>query len=107
MLDPDPSTTSWPNSPTRPATRPSAPSCAFSKRRGISATRRTAPDTSIILSNLARRWAREALYQLMETFFGGRPEQIVNTLLNDEERRLSDEGSGTTLRDDRGGTSER
>ena len=34
--------------------------------------------------------AREALYQLMETFFGGRPEQIVNTLLNDEERKLSD-----------------
>ena len=35
--------------------------------------------------------AREALFQLMETFFGGRPEQIVNTLLNDEEKRLSDE----------------
>ena len=34
--------------------------------------------------------AREALYQLMETFFGGHPEQIVNTLLNDEERKLSD-----------------
>lgn len=34
--------------------------------------------------------AREALYQLMETFFGGRPEQIVNTLLTDEERQLSD-----------------
>jgi predicted transcriptional regulator len=35
--------------------------------------------------------AREALYKLMETFFGGRPEQIVNTLLNDEERKLSEE----------------
>jgi BlaI family penicillinase repressor len=35
--------------------------------------------------------AREALYKLMETFFGGRPEQVVNTLLNDEERKLSDE----------------
>jgi predicted transcriptional regulator len=35
--------------------------------------------------------AREALYKLMETFFGGRPEQIVNTLLNDEERHLSAE----------------
>ena len=35
--------------------------------------------------------AREALFKLMETFFGGRPEQIVNTLLNDEERRLSAE----------------
>ena len=35
--------------------------------------------------------AREALYRLMETFFGGRPEQIVNTLLTDEERKLSDE----------------
>ena len=35
--------------------------------------------------------AREALYKLMETFFGGRPEQIVNTLLTDEERRLSEE----------------
>jgi BlaI family penicillinase repressor len=35
--------------------------------------------------------AREALYKLMETFFGGRPEQVVNTLLTDEERRLTDE----------------
>jgi predicted transcriptional regulator len=35
--------------------------------------------------------AREALYKLMETFFGGRPEQIVNTLLTDEERKLSAE----------------
>lgn len=35
--------------------------------------------------------AREALYKLMETFFGGRPEQIVNTLLTDEERKLSKE----------------
>jgi predicted transcriptional regulator len=35
--------------------------------------------------------AREALFKLMETFFGGRPEQIVNTLLTDEERKLSDE----------------
>jgi predicted transcriptional regulator len=35
--------------------------------------------------------AREALFKLMETFFGGRPEQIVNTLLNDEERKLSRE----------------
>ena len=35
--------------------------------------------------------AREALYKLMETFFGGRPEHIVNTLLTDEERKLSDE----------------
>lgn len=34
--------------------------------------------------------AREALYKLMETFFGGKPEQIVNTLLTDEERKLSD-----------------
>ena len=33
--------------------------------------------------------AREALYKLMETFFGGRPEQIVNTLLTDEQRKLS------------------
>src|SRR5579862_3553696 len=37
------------------------------------------------------RVAREALYKLMETFFGGRPEQIVNTLLTDEERQLSNE----------------
>jgi len=35
--------------------------------------------------------AREALFRLMETFFGGRPEQIVNTLLSDEQLRLSDE----------------
>ncbi|HLK58222.1 MAG TPA: BlaI/MecI/CopY family transcriptional regulator [Chthonomonadaceae bacterium] len=35
--------------------------------------------------------AREALYKLIETFFGGRPEQVVNTLLNDEERKLSQE----------------
>ncbi len=35
--------------------------------------------------------AREALYKLMETFFGGRPEQIVNTLLTDEEFKLGDE----------------
>lgn len=35
--------------------------------------------------------AREALYRLIEVFFGGRPEQVVNTLLTDEERRLSDE----------------
>jgi predicted transcriptional regulator len=35
--------------------------------------------------------AREALYKLMETFFGGRPEQIVSTLLTDEERKLSEE----------------
>jgi len=35
--------------------------------------------------------AREALYKLMETFFGGRPEQIVNTLLTDKERKLSEE----------------
>ena len=35
--------------------------------------------------------AREALYKLMETFFGGKPEQVVNALLNDEERKLSDE----------------
>jgi BlaI family penicillinase repressor len=35
--------------------------------------------------------AREALYKLMETFFGGRPEQVVNTLLTDEERKLSEE----------------
>jgi BlaI family penicillinase repressor len=35
--------------------------------------------------------AREALYKLMETFFGGRPEQIVNTLLTDEEHKLSAE----------------
>ena len=35
--------------------------------------------------------AREALYKLMETFFGGRPEQVVNTLLTDEQHRLSEE----------------
>ena len=35
--------------------------------------------------------AREALYKLMETFFGGRPEQIVNTLLTDAEFKLSEE----------------
>lgn len=35
--------------------------------------------------------AREALYKLMETFFGGRPEQVVNTLLTDKERKLSEE----------------
>ncbi len=35
--------------------------------------------------------AREALYKLMETFFSGRPDQIVSTLLNDQERKLSDE----------------
>ena len=35
--------------------------------------------------------AREALYQLIETFFGGRPEQVVNTLLTDEQRKLSEE----------------
>lgn len=35
--------------------------------------------------------AREALYKLMETFFGGQPEQIVNALLTDEERKLSSE----------------
>ena len=34
--------------------------------------------------------AREALYKLMETFFGGRPEQVVNALLTDKERKLSD-----------------
>jgi predicted transcriptional regulator len=34
--------------------------------------------------------AREALYKLMETFFGGRPEQIVSALLTDEERKLSE-----------------
>jgi len=35
--------------------------------------------------------AREALYKLMETFFAGRPEQIVSALLTDEERKLSPE----------------
>lgn len=35
--------------------------------------------------------AREALHKLMETFFGGRPEQVVSALLTDEERKLSDE----------------
>lgn len=35
--------------------------------------------------------AREALYKLVETFFGGRPEQVVSTLLTDEERKLSAE----------------
>jgi len=35
--------------------------------------------------------AREALFKLMETFFGGRPEQIVSTLVTDEERKLSHE----------------
>lgn len=34
--------------------------------------------------------AREALFKLMETFFGGRPEQLVSTLLTDEERKLSE-----------------
>ena len=33
--------------------------------------------------------AREALGKLMETFFGGRPEQVVAALLSDGERRLS------------------
>lgn len=33
--------------------------------------------------------AREALYQLIETFFAGHPEQVVSTLLTDEERQLS------------------
>ena len=35
--------------------------------------------------------AREALYRLIETFFSGRPEQVVSTLLTDEERKLSEE----------------
>lgn len=35
--------------------------------------------------------ARQALYKLMETFFGGRPEHVVNTLLTDDERKLSNE----------------
>lgn len=35
--------------------------------------------------------AREALYKLIETFFAGRPEQVVNTLLTDEQRKLSEE----------------
>jgi BlaI family transcriptional regulator, penicillinase repressor len=35
--------------------------------------------------------AREALSRLVETFFGGRPEQVVAALLNDKERKISDE----------------
>jgi BlaI family transcriptional regulator, penicillinase repressor len=35
--------------------------------------------------------ARDALYRLIETFFGGRPEQLVSTLITDEQRKLSDE----------------
>jgi BlaI family transcriptional regulator, penicillinase repressor len=35
--------------------------------------------------------AREALSKLVETFFGGRPEQVVAALLTDDERRLSEE----------------
>ena len=35
--------------------------------------------------------AREALTKLMETFFGGRPEQVVAALLTDDERKLTDD----------------
>jgi BlaI family transcriptional regulator, penicillinase repressor len=35
--------------------------------------------------------AQEALSRLVETFFGGRPEQVVAALLTDEERKISDE----------------
>ena len=34
--------------------------------------------------------AREALQRLVETFFGGRPEQLVSTLLSDNERKLTE-----------------
>ena len=35
--------------------------------------------------------AKEALSKLMETFFGGRPEQVVAALLTDNERKLTDD----------------
>src|ERR1044071_5579894 len=35
--------------------------------------------------------AREALTRLVETFFGGRPEQVVAALLTDDERKISEE----------------
>ena len=35
--------------------------------------------------------ARDALNKLIETFFGGRPDQVVAALLTDEERKLSGE----------------
>lgn len=35
--------------------------------------------------------AREALTKLVETFFGGRPEQVVAALLTDDERKLTDD----------------
>ena len=35
--------------------------------------------------------AREALSKLVETFFGGKPEQVVAALLTDDERKLSDD----------------
>ena len=34
--------------------------------------------------------AKEALSKLVETFFGGRPEQVVAALLTDTERKLTD-----------------
>ena len=41
--------------------------------------------------NARKPVAREALTKLMETFFGGRPEQVVAALLTNEERKLSDD----------------
>ena len=35
--------------------------------------------------------AREALSRVVETFFGGRPEQVVAALLTDDERKLTDD----------------
>jgi predicted transcriptional regulator len=35
--------------------------------------------------------AREALARVIETFFGGRPEQVVAALLTDDERKISEE----------------
>jgi len=35
--------------------------------------------------------ARQALDKLVETFFGGRPEQVVAALLTDQERKLTDD----------------
>ena len=35
--------------------------------------------------------AREALSKLVETFFGGKPEQVVAALLTDDERKLTDD----------------
>lgn len=35
--------------------------------------------------------AKEALSRVVETFFGGHPEQVVAALLTDDERRLTDD----------------